>query len=346
MRERLCSAWTVTLHYQTLTTLARAMRCVGLAERVAAFEAQAAHVRQDFQRLLIVDTTLAGFAYFHSDGRIDYLLHPRDGHTGIHYRLLPMIHAIINDLLSPDQAKTHINHIQQYLLGRDGARLFNRPPPYRGGPQHYFQRAESSTFFGREIGIMYMHAHLRYAQAMARVGEAEAFFLALCQANPIAIRTTVPAAALRQANCYYSSSDAAFADRYEALAQYDKVKSGTITLEGGWRLYSSGAGIAIHLIHQCLLGLRQEKAILRIDPVIPASLDGLQAEVELAGRPVQLTYRIRSTGYGPTAVTLNGQEVSFSREANPYRTGGAEIPMTEVLQRLTAGTNELIVHLG
>jgi 1,2-beta-oligoglucan phosphorylase len=155
-----------------------------------------------------------------------------------------MIHAIINDLLTPEQATMPIGYIKRYLRGPDGARLFDRPPPYRGGPQQYFQRAESSTYFGREIGLMYMHAHLRYAQAMARYGDVEAFFLALCQANPIGIRSVVPAAALRQANCYYSSSDAAFADRYEAMAHYDRVKTGEVALEGGWRIYSSGAGIA------------------------------------------------------------------------------------------------------
>jgi 1,2-beta-oligoglucan phosphorylase len=346
MRERLCSAWTVTLHYQTLTTLARAMRRLGRPALAAEFETSAAHVRADFQRLLIVDETLAGFAYLHPDGRIDYLLHPRDGKTGMRYRLLPMIHAIINDLLTPEQARTHVGYMKQHLLGADGARLFDRPPPYRGGPQTYFQRAESSTFFGREIGIMYMHAHLRYAQAMARYGDVDAFFLALRQANPITIRSLVPAAALRQANCYYSSSDAAFADRYEALAHYDKVKTGTVPLEGGWRIYSSGAGIAMRLLHQHFLGLHREKALLRIDPVIPASLDGLQAESELAGRKVRIIYRVGGAGYGPTDVTLNGKALSFTRESNPYRTGGAEVPMTEVLERLTAGTNELLVCLG
>jgi 1,2-beta-oligoglucan phosphorylase len=346
MRERLCSAWTVTLHYQTLTTLAKALRRVGRPEPAAALEASAAQVRTDFQRLLIVEETLAGFAYVHPGGRIDYWLHPRDRHTGMHYRLLPMIHALINDLLTPDQAKTHIGYIKQHLLGSDGARLFNRPPPYRGGPQQYFQRAESSAFFGREIGLMYMHAHLRYAQAMAHVGEVEAFFLALRQANPIGLRLAVPAAALRQANCYYSSSDATFADRYEALADYGKVKTGAVALEGGWRIYSSGAGIAMRLIHQCFLGLRQAKSVLRIDPVIPAALDGLQAESELAGRAVTLIYRIGGAGYGPTAVTLNGQKLPFTREVNPYRTGGVEVPMAEVLDRLTVGTNELLVCLG
>jgi 1,2-beta-oligoglucan phosphorylase len=346
MRERLCSAWTVTLHYQTLTTLAKAMRRVGRPEPAAAFEAIGTQVREDFQRLLIVDETLAGFAYFHAEGQIDYWLHPRDRTTGIRYRLLPMIHAIINDLLTPDQAKTHISYIKQHLLGADGARLFDRPPPYRGGPQRYFQRAESSTFFGREIGLMYMHAHLRYAQAMAHVGDAEAFFLALRQANPIALGLVVPPAALRQANCYHSSSDAAFADRYEAMADYPKVKTAGVAFEGGWRIYSSGAGIAMRLIHQCFLGLRREKSALIIDPVIPASLHGLQAETELGGRKLRSIYRISGAGYGPTAVTLNGQELPFSREANPYRTGGAEVPMAQMLERLTVGTNELLVHLG
>jgi 1,2-beta-oligoglucan phosphorylase len=181
---------------------------------------------------------------------------------------------------------------------------------------------------------------------MARYGDVEAFFLALRQANPIALRSVVPPAALRQANCYYSSSDAAFADRYEALAYYEKIKAGAVGLEGGWRIYSSGAGIAMRLIHQCFLGLRREKSVLRIDPVIPAALDGLQAEVELAGRKVHLVYRIGGSGYGPTAVTLNGQDLSFTREANPYRTGGAVVPMAEVLEQLTIGTNELRVCLG
>ena len=49
--------------------------------------------------------------------------------------------------------------------------MFDRPVGYRGGPMTLFQRAEASTFFGREIGIMYMHAHLRYAEALARVGD-------------------------------------------------------------------------------------------------------------------------------------------------------------------------------
>ena len=102
-----------------------------------------------------------------------------------------MIHAIINGLLTPEQAKKHLDIIRAHLLGSDGARLFDRPMEYRGGPLKFFQRAESASFFGREIGLMYTHAHLRYAEALARYGDAEGFFLALGQANPIGIRLIV-----------------------------------------------------------------------------------------------------------------------------------------------------------
>ena len=119
-----------------------------------------------------------------------------------------------------------------------------------------------------------------------------------------------------------------------------------MAVEGGWRVYSSGAGIASRLIHQRFLGLRQERSVLRIDPVIPASLDGLQAERELVGRTIRVTYRIEGAGCGPTAVTSTERQLPFAREANRYRTGGAEVPMAAVLERLSAGTNELHVRLG
>ncbi len=345
MCERLCSAWTVTLHYQTLTALAAALQRIGRTAAAALLQEQAQRICDDFQRLLIVDGTLTGYAYFHEDGRIDTLLHPDDPNTGIHFSLLPMIHAITNGMLTPEQARAHVEHIRTNLMALDGARMFDRPFSYHGGPQRYVQRAESSTYFGREIGLMYTHAHLRYAEAMARYGDADALFLALRQANPCGVRSVVAAARLRQANCYYSSSDALFADRYEALSDYAKVKTGGIAFEGGWRVYSSGAGIAVHLIHDCMLGIRKSVSTLVVDPVIPKALDGLSARMELAGKPVTVVYRVVATGYGPTALILNGTALPFEREANPYRTGGAAVSMEALGRLLTGGANTLEVQL-
>jgi cellobiose phosphorylase len=346
MRERLCSSWTVTLHHQTLATLAAALRSIGRDADAPALEDRAGAVRNDFARWLLPDGVLPGFAYFQPDGQVDYLLHPRDRETGVHYRLLPMIHAIIADLLTPAQAAAHVALIRDSLLGADGARLFDRPPAYRGGPQRHFQRAESSTFFGREIGLMYTHAHLRYAEAMARLGDADAFFDALRRVSPIALETVVPAARRRQANCYYSSSDAAVADRYEAAARYADVCAGRVPVEGGWRVYSSGAGIAVRLVQECFLGLRRGRAVLGIDPVVPKALDGLRADTALDGRPVRVVYRVAAAGHGPTGLTLNGDPLPMTRARNPYRTAGVTVPMAIVRERLDERGNELVIDLG
>ncbi len=345
MRELLCSSWTVTLNYQTLLALADAFRRIGDAPQAAEFETRAAAILDEFQRVLIVDDVITGLAYFHEDGKTDHLLHPRDNITGLSYSLLPMIHAIINDMLTPQQAEQHLAIIREHLTGPDGAHLFDKPMAYHGGPQKYFQRAESASYFGREIGIMYMHAHLRYCEALARFGDAEAFFHALCQVNPIALRELVPSAALRQANCYYSSSDPAFADRHEAFEHYDKALNGEVALEGGWRVYSSGAGISVRLITQCFLGIRQESASLVIDPVIPAALDGLAATLSIAGRQLEVIYRVKALGRGPVSIDLNGTNLEFTREENPYRPGAARVSLDTVIRSFTGNGDRLTLCL-
>ena len=193
---------------------------------------------------------------------------------------------------------------------------------------------------------MYTHAHLRFVEALWRFGDAPRFFRALCQTNPIGIRARVPASTLRQANCYYSSSDAAFMDRYDASADYDRALRGEIPLDGGWRVYSSGAGIGLGLILRCLLGLRLERGRLIIDPVIPPDLDGLQAALELDGHAMEISYRVGALGSGPVTLRLNGVTLAFLRADSPYRTGAAEVPLAQFRAGLTPGPNRLQIELG
>ena len=346
LREHMCSAWTVTLHFQALTTLARALRSIGRAAQAEPLERQAQAVGIDFQRLLLPDGVLTGYAVFGAGTDTRYLLHPRDARSGVQYSSLAMIHAILEDMLTPDQTRAHLGIIGRELTGPDGVRLFDRPLPYHGGPQRIFQRAESATFFGREIGLMYMHAHLRYAQALAHLGRAQEFMRALCQANPIGIRSLVPAATLRQANCYYSSSDAAFADRYQARAQYSRVRGGTIPLDGGWRVYSSGAGIALALTLRHFLGLTWESSALCIDPVMPTALDGTRVGMSVRGYPLEVIYRIGAAGCGVNDIALNGETLPFTREANPHRRGAVRVTAAVVLERLSRKRNTLAIDLG
>jgi cellobiose phosphorylase len=343
LAEQLCSAWTVTLHHQMLDTLAQALRHVGRAAFAAKLEAALPAIREDFQRLLIVDGVVAGYAHFRSARDVALWLHPSDRATGLHYSLLPMIHGILSNLFTREQALHHVELIRRHLLAPDGAHLFDRPLPYRGGLQRNFQRAETSTFFGREIGLMYMHAHLRWAEALAHLGDGEGALHALRVAHPIGLRDAVPNARLRQANCYTSSSDAVFTDRYDASERYDAVRSGSVEVEAGWRVYSSGAGIAVRLVRERLLGLRVRHASLGIDPVLPRSLDGLEARVTLPdGRGVSLRYRVGARGHGPVAISCNGRSLALEREPHPYRTGGVVLPLRE----LRDGDNAIDIELG
>ena len=343
LAEQLCSAWTVTLHHQMLDTLAQALRHVGRAPFAAQLEALLPTIRDDFQRLLVADGVVAGYARFRSARDVALWLHPSDRETGVRYSLLPMIHGILSNLFTREQALHHVGLIRQHLLAADGAHLFDRPLPYRGGLQRHFQRAETSTFFGREIGLMYMHAHLRWAEALAHLGDGEGAFHALRVANPIGLRDVVPHARLRQANCYASSSDAAFADRYDASERYDAVRAGAVEVEAGWRVYSSGAGIAVRLVRERLLGLRLRHASLGIDPVLPRSLDGLAVRVALPqGRSVALRYRVGARGHGPIGITCNGRAVALDREPHPYRVGGVVMPLHALLE----GDNTIEIELG
>lgn len=322
LRERLCSAWTVTLHHQMLHTLARAFGQIGRGDEAARLVAEAAGVRAEFQRLLVQDDVVAGYALFPEAGERELWIHPHDTRTGLRYSLLPMMHAVLDSLLTPAQARSQAALIEQHLKGPDGARLFDAPLPYRGGPSRLFQRAETSSFFGREIGIMYMHAHLRYAQMLAHLGHAEAFLQALMLAHPIALRERVTSAGLRQANCYYSSSDAAFPDRYVAQAEYGRALAGEVALDGGWRIYSSGPGIALGLVISSLLGLRLEHDALVVDPVMPQLLDGLQVQVQLADLRFELNYRVGPRGHGVERVGDEaGVELPATRRPHAYRMG-------------------------
>jgi CRISPR-associated protein Csx3 len=266
--------------------------------------------------------------------------------SGVRYSLLAMSHAILQDMLTPEQAGGHLRLVRAHLEGPDGMRLFERPLPYHGGPAQMFQRAEQASYFGREIGLMYMHAHLRHAQALAHAGDAEGFFRALCQVNPIGIHTRLPQTLPRQSNCYYSSSDAAFDDRYQAQAEYSRLAAGNVALEGGWRVYSSGSGIALALIRRVFLGLALEGDALRLDPVMPATLSGLRLSTRLAGRSVEVSYQVGGRGCGVTRLTLNGEALTFTERPGVYRTGAALLPRALLEAKLGPQNNMLTIALG
>ncbi|MBV9289857.1 MAG: cellobiose phosphorylase, partial [Hyphomicrobiales bacterium] len=172
----------------------------------------------------------------------------------------------------------HLAAMRKHLIFPDGARLMDRPIAYHGGPETTFRRAESAAFFGREIGLMYVHSHLRYGEAMHVAGEAEALWDALLVVNPIAVTDRIENASLRQRNAYFSSSDAAFADRYDASAEWDLVKPGKIAVDGGWRIYSSGPGLYVSAIIKGVFGIQRRFGKRVVKPSLPGSRARLRLE--------------------------------------------------------------------
>jgi cellobiose phosphorylase len=247
MRDWMVSSWTVALLYQQIIRYEAILKHAHDSAQAASLLELAARMREDFNRHLMPDGTVAGYTLFHQDQEPEYLLHPRDHRTGVSYSLIPMTRSIIAGLFTPEQAEHHLDLIRTHLLCPDGARLMDKPVKYSGGLEINFRRAESASFFGREIGLMYTHSHLRYCEALGILGERQAAREALRAINPIAVTEDLATASLRQRNAYFSSSDAAFRDRDEASAEWARVRDGKVAVDGGWRIYSSGPGIFMRL---------------------------------------------------------------------------------------------------
>jgi cellobiose phosphorylase len=299
LTQKMVSGWTVALYYEMLSVLAS----------VRPFETKAANeelknlsmkVKKDYQSYLMPEGIPAGFAIFESIKKRTYLLHPLDENTGLKYRLLPFNRGFISQLFSPDKIAAYLTIIRQHLKHPDGVRLMDTAVTYRGGQKTYFTRAETAANFGREIGIQYVHAHIRYIEAMAKIGQPMEAYWGMFAINPINLRDMVPHALPRQSNVYFSSSDADFLNRYQAKDNFEAVRLGKIAVKAGWRLYSSGPGIYIHQWISHLLGIRHEQGQLFLDPVLPHQLD--QLSVEFFGKrfPTRIEFSYKKLQALPT----------------------------------------------
>lgn len=346
VRTRMVSSWTVALVYHAFRQLAEVCRRAQEPGRLDRLEALLKRMRRDFSGQLMPGSIVAGFLVTEPNGVSRPLLHPSDTVTGIRYRLLPMTRAILAELFTPEEAVRHKAVMDKDLVYPDGARLMSEPAIYRGGCEYLFKRADTAANVGREIGLQYVHAHLRYAEAMAKVGDAERLWAALQVANPVGLREVLANAMPRQSNVYFSSSDADFSDRIEAARRWQELRTGSVGVRGGWRLYSSGPGLYLHAVRASLLGLRESFGEIIFDPVIPRSLNGLFARVILCGRMVGLRFRVETASFAPKAVLLNGTELRGARrERNPYRAGGLCFPQATLEGLLLAGDNEFVVLL-
>ncbi|ANM14259.1 MULTISPECIES: GH36-type glycosyl hydrolase domain-containing protein [unclassified Rhizobium] len=278
LRDWMVSSWTVALLYEQIVRYSAILRRLGQRDKAKALRKIATAMRRDFNRHLVRDGIVAGYGIFDPahDG-VELLLHPSDKRTGLSYSLISMTQSMLGGLFTPAQRQDHMTLIEEHLLFPDGVRLMEKPATYAGGPETLFRRAESSSFFGREIGLMYVHAHLRYCETLALGAEADELWKAISVVNPIAVTTALPHASLRQRNTYFSSSDAAFHDRYQAAAEWERVKAGKVAVDGGWRIYSSGPGLYTRSFVENILGFKRRFGRRGRKPLLPQA----HASVEL-----------------------------------------------------------------
>lgn len=263
LKENMVSGWTVALLYETIDIF---------SEQIIDYDAilhkeltrLKNNIKLDYEKHIIKDNLPAGFVVFGKTPKL--LIHPQDKQTGIQYRLLPYLRSIISSLATPEQCEVYKDIIETKLKHPDGVRLMDKAVTYNGGKRTFFQRAETAANFGREIGLQYVHAHIRYIEAMYYIGHSDMAYRGFYEVNPITIQNEVKNAFHRQSNMYFSSSDADVKTRYEAQENFEKIKTGEINVKGGWRLYSSGPGIYIKQVISNLLGIEQLHNKLLINP--------------------------------------------------------------------------------
>ncbi|MCR2821141.1 GH36-type glycosyl hydrolase domain-containing protein [Lederbergia panacisoli] len=342
LKQYMASSWTVALTYQSIKQLAKALEKVNPVESKELYEL-ATGINADFHKYMSPSNIIPGFLYMEKAGQPEKMLHPEDTKTGIQYRLLPMTRSMISELLTPEQAEAHYELIQETFFCPDGVRLMNRPANYEGGVSTNFKRAEQASNFGREVGLQYVHAHIRYIEAMAKLGKAQDAWRGLEIINPVSIQQAVPNAEIRQSNSYFSSSDGKFNTRYEAQERFNELRTGSVAVKGGWRIYSSGPGIYMNQLISNVLGIRIEAGDLIIDPVLPDTLNGLHFDFEIDGKPVTFVYEL--TGAAERSIKINSETVDIDRIDNPYRKGGVRIAVEDWTQRLNDRQNTIEISI-
>ena len=306
------SSWTVSLIYEGMSLLSTFIKekDKDLCKKINHY---LENLKEDYYKYIVIDGKPAGFVVFDDSGPRP-LLHPNDKQSGISYRLLSYQRPIIAGLLTLDEATSNHKLINKHLKFPDGLRLMNEPVKYQGGIKTYFQRAETASNFGREVGILYVHAHIRHLEMLAKLGYKDQLLEEFLQINPIGIRDVVKNANIRQSNLYFSSSDANFYDRYEAQENFELLRKGKVKVKSGWRLYSSGPGIYINQLITNYFGIKVINKNLYLDPV--HNLDNVTVEFKFDNKLINVTYYQNSKS---DKVVLNNNEIKIARLNNKYR---------------------------
>lgn len=330
LTKNMVSGWTVLLLIEAINKL---NNCLIKYKSDKQFTKLLKTLRASYNKYLLIDDVPAGFAYFGETEEL--MLHPLDKKTGIKYRLLPFNRGLISEEFAKKNINKYLKIIDENLIHPDGVRLMNTTVCYQGGTPKIFMRAETATNFGREIGLQYVHAHIRYIEAMSHIGRGDRVYQGLNMVCPINLKNHVKNALPRQANVYFSSSDGDFKSRYDADKNFDLLRNGKVNVKCGWRLYSSGPGIYLNQLITNFLGIKSYNGNLYLDPVMPSNLKGLKFTFNYQGKLLNITYNQNKV---VKEIILNNKSFTNNININKYRKSGILID-----KNLLEDVNEIII---
>ena len=323
LRERLCSAWTVTLHHQTLTALAHALRSAGRAGRRRRASARPRRgVLDDFQRLLMRRRRRGRLRLWRqrpADRQPEAICCTRaTAATGVRYSLLPMMHA---------DARRHAHARAGAPARRADGRASARPgrrAPVR--PAARLPRRPAAPLPARREQLLLRPRDRHHVHARAPAVCPDARAPRRCRApsstpcaRPIPSRCASTCPAPRRARPTATSA----APTPPSPTATRPTAATTTRSPAACRSKAAGAstpaapGIFIAIFVRSFLGLRAAARTLTVDPVIPPAMNGLVATVELWGKPVEVEYAVAGAPGAAASVTLNGSVTAVHARAQP-----------------------------
>ncbi|WOO89606.1 hypothetical protein R2F61_02545 [Mollicutes bacterium LVI A0078] len=312
-RKNMASGWTVSLLFEALTNLSKQIESKD-QEFAKEIKEYTINLKSDYFKYMVEDNVCAGFIIKEGD-KITKLLHPTDNMTGIEYRLLPINRGIISEMFDNEHIEKGIDIIDTKLKCNDGIRLMDKPANYDCGYNTLFQRAEQASTVGREVGLQYVHAHIRYAEAMAKLGKEDRVLFGLNQIQPFDNNRFVKNTMLKQRNAYFSSSEGNFKTRYDFQENFDKLKEGSVEIKTGWRIYSSGPGIYLNQLIRNVFGIKVDADSMQIDPVLPADFSSTSIDYNAFGKAIKFEYKKAEQ----KSILINGEELKPVTSSNKYK---------------------------
>lgn len=313
-RKNMASGWTVSLLYEALSNLSKQIMVKDqkFANEIVEYTL---NLKTDYFKYMVEDDICAGFIIKEGD-KVTKLLHPTDNTTGIEYRLLPINRGIISEMFDESQIQKGLEIIDTKLKCNDGIRLMDKPANYDCGYNTLFQRAEQASTVGREVGLQYVHAHIRYAEAMAKLGKEDRVLFGLNQIQPFDNNKFVKNTMLKQRNANFSSSEGNFKTRYDFQENFDMLKDGSVEIKTGWRIYSSGPGIYLNQLIRNAFGIKVDVNTMKIDPVLPTEFTNTTIDYKVFDKVITFKY-VKSD---EKAIIINGVDLQPVESTNKYKT--------------------------